>query len=450
MESQAQPETRPGSGPGPGTGTGGARPGPPPRRLRAGRAATFAYFALNGFLLGMWIIHIPSIEQRVGIDHAVLGWLLLLLGAGAFVGMQLVGPLADRFGARTVVPLGAALCSVTLVLPGLAAHAWTLGVALLLLGLGNGCLDVAMNAHAVQVERGYRRPVMSAFHATYSIGGVLASLVGARTLALGWSPATALTSVAALGLLVAALAAPALLPATTPGTSPQANPGPTNSPPESPSSTPTGVTAPTPRPRRTTPRHIWVLATLALLIMLCEGVANDWSVLHLRTVLDAPAATAALAYGAFATAMTLGRLLADRVAARVGPVAVLRYGAGAAAAGLTVTALSPWVPLALTGWAVFGAGLSGCVPQLFSAAGHFDPGNAGANVSRVAGLGYLGMLAGPAAIGPLTHVVPLNLTLFLPVALCLIAATTSGILHPRPTTTTADTGTCTNADTGAP
>ncbi|MFE6686404.1 MFS transporter [Streptomyces sp. NPDC057743] len=382
--------------------------------------------------MGMWIVHIPSVEQRAGINHTALGWLLLLLGAGAFVGMQLVGPLADRFGARTVVPLGAALCSITLTLPGLATHAWTLGAALLLLGLGNGCLDVGMNAHAVQVERGYQRPVMSAFHATYSIGGVLASLVGARTLALDWSPAVTLAAVAALGLLVAALAAPALLPATAPVTSPQPTSS-LNSRSRPPSSPPSDATTTTPHPRRTTPRHIWILATLALLIMLCEGVANDWSVLHLRTVLDASPATAALAYGAFATAMTVGRLLADRVAARVGPVAVLRYGAGAAAAGLTVAALSPWIPSALTGWAVFGAGLSGCVPQLFSAAGHFDPDNAGANVSRVAGLGYLGMLAGPAVIGPLTHAVPLNLALLLPVALCLIAATASGILrrHPR-------------------
>ncbi|MEW1657600.1 MULTISPECIES: MFS transporter [unclassified Streptomyces] len=407
----------------------GTRPDTPPDRLRAGRAATFAYFALNGFLMGMWIVHIPTIEQRAGISHAVLGWLLLLLGAGAFAGMQLVGPLTDRFGARTVVPLSAALCSLTLILPGLATHAWTLGAALLLLGLGNGCLDVSMNAHAVQVERDYRRPVMSAFHATFSIGGVLAALVGARTLALGWSPAAALGAVALLGLLTAALAAPALLPATGPQATPRTDQRDSASP---------DATAPTPRPRRTTPRHIWVLAALALMIMLCEGVANDWSVLHLRTVLGAPAATAALAYGAFATAMTLGRLLADRIAARLGPVAVLRYGAAAAAAGLTAAALSPWIPLALTGWAVFGAGLSGCVPQLFSAAGHFDHDNAGANVSRVAGLGYLGMLAGPAVIGPLTHAVPLNLTLLLPVALCLVAAAASAILRPRPTTAASD------------
>lgn len=101
-----------------------------------------------------------------------------------------------------------------------------------------------------------------------------------------------------------------------------------------------------------------------------------------------------------------------------------------AAAGLLAAALSPWVPLAVAGWAVFGAGLSGCVPQLFSAAGHADPAAAGANVSRVAGLGYLGMLAGPAVIGPLTHLMPLNLTFLLPVACCAVAAATAGILRP--------------------
>ncbi|NKZ07365.1 MFS transporter [Actinomadura latina] len=375
--------------------------------MRAGRIATFAYFGLNGFLLGLWIVHIPVIEDRAGIGHAVLGWLLLLLGAGALGGMQIAGRLTDRAGARVVVPLSAAVCSAALVLPGVAADAWTLGAALLVFGVGNGALDVSMNAHAVQVERGYRRPVMSAFHATFSLGGVLAALVGARTLGWGWSPAATLGAVALLGGIAAALTAPVLLRPDTPqGAAPAAG------------------------GRTRTPRRIWMMAALALMVMLSEGVANDWSALHLRDGLDASAATAALAYGAFATAMTVGRLLADRVAARFGPVAVLRYGAGLAALGLAVAALSPRIPSALTGWALFGAGLSGCVPQLFSAAGHHDPDAVGANVSRVAGLGYLGMLAGPAVIGPLTDLVPLNLTFFLPVALCVVAASTAGILRP--------------------
>lgn len=375
-------------------------------RLRAARVVTFLYFALNGFVLGAWVVHIPAVEQRAGLDHATLGWLLLLLGGGAFAGMQVAGPLTDRLGARVTVPLGGLLLSGALVLPGLATNAWTLAAGLLALGLGNGCLDVAMNAHAVQVEAAYERPVMSAFHAVFSVGGVLASLLAARTLSWGWSPLTTMTAVAAAGAVLAVAAIPGLL--------------------DRPAPPPAGDT---PGTRRPTPGRIWLLAALALMLMLSEGVAADWSVLALRDTFDASPATAALAYGAFATAMTIGRLVIDRVAARVGPVAVLRWGAALAAVALTLVVWSPTIPVALTGWTLFGAGLAGTVPQLFSAAGHTDPASAATNVSRVAGLGYLGMLAGPAAIGALTHVAPLNITLLLPVAFCAIAAVTAPILR---------------------
>ncbi|MCX5195293.1 MFS transporter [Streptomyces sp. NBC_00249] len=387
------------------------------RPLRSARRATFGYFALNGFVMGMWIVHIPAVEHRTGATHATLGWLLLLLGAGAFAGMRLAGPLTDRFGARRAVPAGAVLCAAALVLPGLAADTPTLGAALLLLGFGNGCLDVAMNTHAVQVERGLGRPVMSAFHAVFSLGGVLAALAGALTLSLGLGAATTLGATAAVGCVLALLAAPALLP-REPATAPE---------PRDPGGSRSGS-----RSGSRARSRIRILAALAFALMLCEGVANDWSALHLRDAFGAPAATAALAYGAFATAMTVGRLLTDRLAARFGPVAVLRHGAGLAAAGLTLAVVAPGVPAALAGWTLFGAGLSGCVPQLFSAAGHADPQAAGANVSRVAGLGYLGMLAGPAVIGPLTRPVPLDAALLLPVACCAVAALAAKALLPVP------------------
>jgi hypothetical protein len=88
--------------------------------------------------------------------------------------------------------------------------------------------------------------------------------------------------------------------------------------------------------------------------------------------------------------------------------------------------------LAIAAWAVVGLGLSGCIPQLFTAAGGPDPDAAGANVARVAGLGYLGMLAGPAIIGPLTRLIALNLALVLPTALCFTAAYAAGVLRPAP------------------
>ncbi|MFE4578318.1 MFS transporter, partial [Streptomyces chartreusis] len=365
------------------------------RSLRAARVATYVYFVLCGTLMGAWVVHIPAIEDRVGISHATLGGLLVLLGLGAFVGMQVAGPLTDRLGARIVVPAGGILCGASLALPGLAQEPWTLGGALLVFGFCNGVLDVSMNAHAVHVEKAYGRPVMSGFHATFSVGGVLAALVGAGAASAGLNPPASMTAMGAVGIVIALASARALLPAA-----PAVEGLPAGSA-EEPEASHSGK-------RRGTTGRVWLLAVLALMVMLCEGAANDWSALHLKDVLGTPASTAAFAYGTFAAAMTLSRLLADRFVARFGSMAILRYGAATAAVGITIAALGPWVWAAFTGWALFGLGLSGCVPQLFSAAGHADPAAAGANVSRVAGLGYVGMLAGPAVIGWLTHLVALN------------------------------------------
>jgi MFS family permease len=389
------------------------------RSLRAARVATFIYFVLDGTLMGMWLVQIPAIEKRVGISHATLGSLLVLLGLGAFIGMRVAGRLVDRLGTRLVVPAAGVLCGASLVLPGLARGPWALAGALLVFGFGNGCLDVSMNAHAVHVEKAYKRPIMSAFHAAFSVGGVIAALIGGRAASVGISPAATLGTAGAVGIVVALLPARSLL-ATTP-TSITAAAG-------SPRTTrwhPAGQGA----KRRTPSARIWILAALALMCMLCEGVANDWSTLEAKTILGVPAGTAAFAYGTFAATMTAGRLLADRVSRHFGSVTVLRCGAATGAVGITVVALAPSIWMALAGWALFGLGLSGCVPQLFSAAGHTDPAAAGTNVSRVAGLGYLGMLTGPAVIGWMTRLVALNYALLFPALLLVIASVTAGILH---------------------
>ena len=143
------------------------------RSLRGARAATFAYFAVNGFVMGTWVVHINVIARQAGVGTATLGYLLLVLGGSAFAGMRLCGPLNDRLGPRCVIPVSAALFSAAVVLPALAHNVWSLAGALAALGFSSGCLDVSMNTHAVKVEHRYQRPIMSAFHATWSLGGVL-------------------------------------------------------------------------------------------------------------------------------------------------------------------------------------------------------------------------------------------------------------------------------------
>jgi MFS family permease len=129
-----------------------------------------------------------------------------------------------------------------------------------------------------------------------------------------------------------------------------------------------------------------------------------------------------LAFAAFVAAMTVGRFTADWVSAHVGPEAVIRYGCAAAAVGMAIVLLSGVLPLTLFGWVVFGLGLSGAIPQVFSAAGNLG---SATQFSRVVGGGYVAFLAGPAVIGWLADVVTLRLAMAVPllaVVVCTVGA----------------------------
>ena len=388
-----------------------------PPRPRAARFATFMFFGLNGFAMGMWVVHIPNVERATGISHSTLGALLLVLGGAAFAGMQISGPLVDKLGHRRLVPAAGVLLGLAVCAPGFANSWWALGLSLIFFGFGNGAIDVGMNSHAVVVERAYPRPIMAAFHAMWSIGGAFAAVIGAATLGAGVPTGVTLTCTGLLCVVLSLVSARFLMEPSEETAVPAVA---------------AEESAAEPVRRRPPGRVVWLLGLLALALMLSEGVANDWAALHMEKVLGTSASTAALAYGAFAVAMTTGRFLTDRVAAWAGPAAIVRYGATLAAVGLTTAAAAPWVPVSLVGWALFGLGLSGGVPQLFTAAGNLDTRASGALMARVVGLGYVGLLAGPALIGGLTRWMPLNVTFALPVVLCVLAAVFAGVLNPKP------------------
>ncbi|MFE6862537.1 MFS transporter [Nocardia sp. NPDC057668] len=430
-----------------------ASPSPP---IRIARAALFVVFGLNGLLSAIWIVHIPAVSERTGVSHSLLGMLILLMAASAIVGMQTAGPLADRLGSRTLTATAATLLSLTL--PGLAfaTSPLTLALALVAYGFGNGMLDVSMNAQAVQVERAYARPIMAAFHALFSLGGLAGSLAGAAAQRADWNIHTTFLAASGFGLVMVAVCAPRLL-AGTPAASNSAGAQRTEPVPDiPPGSAAAGATLDTAGTadattrdgtdpdgpgiaaggqvehasagpgghasagRASATRKVLALGGIAFVLLMAEGVAADWSALQLRDRLDVEVGTAGLAFAAFSATMTAGRFGADRVAGRFGPVAVLRWGTLLAAAGFALITLSGWLPLTILGWALCGIGLAGGVPQVFTAAGNLGSSTSATDMSRVFGLGYVGLLAGPAIIGWLTQLVPLTTAMVVPLLALLL------------------------------
>lgn len=382
----------------------------------------FTVFALNGFLLALWVVHIPVITDRTGVAKSTLGTFILMLAGAGIIGMRIAGPLADRFGSRTLVGAAAAITALTVIGPGLATGPIALAVALACFGFGNGALDVSMNTQAVHVERAYGRPIMSAFHALFSGGGFLGSVLGAAAQRADWDVRLTLGVSSVVCLVLTAALLPLLLRDTAASDLADAP----------------ADAAPAPQPQSTTgwgrvperTRKVMALALIAFVLLLCEGAAADWSALQVREHLDADESTAALAFAAFSFTMTAGRLATDRIAGTFGRVAVVRYGSLICALGLGLVIVSPWIPLTLLGWALCGIGLSGGIPQIFTTAGNLGSSTAATDMSRVFSLGYLGLLAGPAVIGWLTALVPLTTALAAPLVLLLLCSWQAGVVAP--------------------
>jgi predicted MFS family arabinose efflux permease len=363
----------------------------------AQRTAVTAVFFANGLGIGAWAAAIPLLKSANGLSDAGLSLALLGFAAGAVVSMPLTGWLAPRAGSGRMTWIGGLAFALALVLPPLAPGLTALIAAAVLLGASNGILDVSMNAHASQVERRIGRPIMSSFHAAFSIGG----LSGA---ALGGLAATAGANAV---LWMAAMAASVL----TAGFAPDLGRGERQARGDGPLLV---------RPDRA----VLTLCGVALICMMIEGAMADWSAVYLSAIGGATPAVAAAGYAAFSLAMALGRLFGDRAVHSMGGDAVVRLGAGLAFCGLALATLFPGLP-AIPGFALVGFGLSNVVPAVFSAAGRLAS-SAAVGVAMAASAGYAGFLAGPPLIGSVATVLSLREGM----ALLAVAAIAVAVLAP--------------------
>jgi MFS family permease len=305
--------------------------------------------------------------------------------------------LIERFGSRRTVRAALPLLAASLVGPGLAGDLASLTVSLVAFGLLAGLLDVAMNAQAVRVERGYERPIMSGLHGAWSVGVLGASAVAAGVAAGGVGVQANLV-VAAAVLVTASVVAPLRLLA-----------GEDRSP----------VQARTPR-RALLPRAVLAVGAIGFCSFLGEGAAADWSGVYLREDAGAGSGLAPFAFTAFAIGMVASRFTADRLSARAGPVAVVQAGGLLAAMGLALALAVASPPAVFVGFALLGLGLAPIVPIAFSAAGNLGSGPRA--LGWVVTMSYVGSVLGPAAIGLVAHTVGLRAGLAIPAALAVVAA----------------------------
>lgn len=393
--------------------------------LQKARVAVFVYFTLAGSTVTFWAVHIPFVESSLEISHSTIGTLLLVFGAGALTAIQSIGKLIDRVGSKTATFLAATFMAVMLYLPGYMNSVWLLGASLFFLGVGVGATDVAMNAHAVEVEKAYQRPIFSAFHAMWSFGGLLGASLGGIALQFGLEMQTTLTIAATVILLISIWMRSWLLPDS---------PNQIKNKPESKEQ----KLAQKQKHKsedlanRKVLGFVLFLGFMGAAAAVAEGVGVDWSALHHARILGTTESVASIAIVVYTGAMGFTRLVIDKVVAACGRIFVIRYGSLLSAIGTVLVMLSSNSPTALAGWLIAGIGIAGVVPQIFAHSADIgEESHAGRNMAKVVGMTYAGVLAGPAVIGYLAELVPLNVAIGFGIVLGIFTALGTIVIQRR-------------------
>jgi hypothetical protein len=348
---------------------------------------------------GVWVILVAELNRDHGLSYGHEGLLLALLSIVAVVVMALGAPRLAR------LPLGALVAGslATLAVGSLAMAllpSSTLWIAFVIVGAGNGLIDVFLNVDAQRIEVDTGRPVLQWLHASYAAGGVTGACIGGAIVAAGIDYQVGL-AIAALVLLLTG-GWNALTGSRSRGA------------PEEASTFSLSAFR----------RHpaLWVPALVILFAFLVEGSMDTWSGLYLQDQLGATALKAAFAFAAFSASLCLGRLFAGRVLFGLGRRAtIVISGLGAAAGGAVAAATDSPVVVAVA-FLVMGFAISAAAPAAFGLVDTAAPGDQANGVAAVTTIGYSGFVWSPPIYGWIAQVFDLR------AAMVVIVTSTAGIV----------------------
>jgi predicted MFS family arabinose efflux permease len=340
------------------------------------RVAVKIAFFLNGFIYANWVSRLPRIQEMYDADNGTIGVVLLSMSLGSVVAMPFTGWAIIKNGSRRITLISLfGYCAFVPLIPFMQSIVPLIGLYISM-GILTGMLDVAMNAQAVMIERAYNKPIMTSFHALFSLGMALGAWCGALFAELGHDLSLHFASVVSVSLIAAFWVSRNLI-----HDKPQAD-------------------AKAEGPLFRIPsKALIAIGVIAFCCMMGEGAMSDWTVNYMENIANASETLAPIALSAFATAMTIGRIFGDRIRARYGDTRLIIGGGLLSTAGLVLAIAIPEPYWVIAGVFMVGTGLATIVPITYSIAGNAKGLPSGVGLAMVTTVGYAGFLFGPPIIG---------------------------------------------------
>lgn len=144
--------------------------------------------ALDGYDLVATAFTAPHLSEQFGIGPATLGWVLSAALLGVGIGAAILGPLADRFGRRSIVLVSLLIDIVGLVMTGFATSAGTFIFWRLITGIGVGGVLASVTVVITEFSNvRFRGLAMAIYASGYGLGATLCGVLAGRLIPTqGW------------------------------------------------------------------------------------------------------------------------------------------------------------------------------------------------------------------------------------------------------------------------
>lgn len=367
-----------------------------------------ALFFTHALAAGAIHTRIPDLQELIGLSEGQLGLVLIGQPLGALSMFLFSSAIVERFGPRRMILWLLPSVVITAALATVLLNPIALFVLLALNGVGFSLTNIAMNVEADRVEAATSARVMNTCHGAWSVGFLLTSLLGAALRGLDVTPAIHLWALVPLliGLIVFVVLPMPNMP-------------------------------PRPHAGGTVKKLAWpTWATMGLVAFglgagLTEGASRAWSIIYLRDTFDVAPFVESLALPALLFAMAGGRLVADRIIDRFGPVRVARSLSALAVLGMLAIVLAPNAYAALAGFLAVGIGICVLFPLTLSAAARLGDRPASQNVAATTLIFQLVNLGAPVLIGSVAQGFGVRMAFAMLIPLLVLTFAMAGRLRPK-------------------
>ena len=362
------------------------------------------FFSIS-FFVGLWTIRIPDIKDQILTDYSGMSYLFVIFSLGSILTMIVAPKIIEIFSSKIIVLISGSIISFLWIFVPFVTSFLQMAFLSFLFGCAYGIFEVVLNLQATNLEKKYDKPMMSGFHAFWSIGLLSGSFI--TSIFLEYRISFLTNSITYIFILFPLIFVSSLTLRTN----------------DAEKQSFAGIFF-------KWPILLMVLVLFSITAVFLEGGTDSWGALYMRDYLQAEGFNIGLAAIAFNGAMVIGRLTGDQFKTILGIQKFLFISIVCSLLGVLIVLLSKVVLFAIIGFVIAGLGVSSVIPICYTLASSIKNINPTVGITVITIAVYGDFMIAPPILGYTANIIGIQYV-YLPIAILFIISTLILIIKKR-------------------